>query len=390
MRILFVTTCYPDEKRPQYCIFLEQQAKALVGLSNCVDVLFIKEGGVVAEEYFYNGIKVYKYPVSVPKKYETLVLSTLSKTETRGIEQIISDNYDIVSFHFGGKKITRSIIDICKKVKIPFVLHFHGLNVWYEETEKNKLLYNWYRFQNRIIYKKVNAVVGVSNKVVERFKEKIKTVPIYTVYNGVDISRFLFRERTRINMPLKILCVANLISLKGQDYLIQAVSKLKKSGIDCSVKFIGDGIKEQEYKRLVNKLSLSDSVEFTGVLDYQAVAENMNTADIFVMPSYYEALGCVYLEAMACGMITVGVSSQGIDEIIKPNKNGFLISPKDVNSIVDIIRKISGLSPDELSRISKAAKSTAERFTWENSAVELNEVFKKTVARFREEKNERV
>ncbi|MBO4468722.1 MAG: glycosyltransferase family 4 protein [Clostridia bacterium] len=387
MKILFITTCYPDEDNPQYCVFLEQQAKALFGFSNRVDVLFINEGGTEKKEHIRNGIKVFDYPIVKPKKFEIVIPTSLSKNDFDNVEKIICDNYDIVSIHFAGNKIKRSIVKICKKHNIPFVIHFHGLNVWYEEKEKHKLIYAWYRLQYKMIYKKADAVVGVSSKVCDAFSSKIKTVPAYTVYNGVDVDRFAHKNRNDLRFPLRILCVANLIDLKGQDYLIRAISKTASRGIDCELTLVGKGPNEEKLKELAKAEGIEDRIFFNGVLPYEALPEVMSDNDIFIMPSYYEALGCVYLEAMSSGMITVGVRKQGIDEIIKDGENGYLVSPKSVVSVAAAINTIFNLTGDELSAISDAARKTAEEYTWENSAKALNEVYKKTISAFREDKH---
>ena len=112
----------------------------------------------------------------------------------------------------------------------------------------------------------------------------------------------------------------------------------------------------------------------------------MSENDIFIMPSYYEALGCVYLEAMASGMITVGVKGQGIDEIIKDGKNGFLLAPESIESITMTVRKIYGMTADEISGVSDLARITAGNYSWDDSAKALSEVYKKTVFSYSEEK----
>ena len=56
------------------------------------------------------------------------------------------------------------------------------------------------------------------------------------------------------------------------------------------------------------------------------VADAMRACSVFVLPSRYEGLGCVYLEAMACGKPVMACRGQGIEEIIEHGKNGWLIS----------------------------------------------------------------
>lgn len=376
MKILFITTCYPSKELPQYCVFLEQQAQALTKGGVKTDVLLLCEGEGVFEKITYNGIEITKICVLKNSKKDVLLPTKLSKMDAQKIEKAIGEKYDAVSVHFGGLKILRSIIKICKKKKLKLVAHFHGLNVWYEFYEKRKWLYNYFRLQKKFLYPKVDAVVGVSEKVTARFSEKIKNVPAYTVYNGVNLDLFKFKEREFDSEKLKVLTVANLIELKGHDYLIKAVAKAKEQGLNIELTIAGRGPLEEKLKMLANDLGISDCVNFTGYIEYEKIADLMQENDIFVMPSYYEALGCVYLEAMSSGMITVGVNGQGIDEIIEDGVNGFLVNPKNIDDIVWVFEKIHGEDTEKLKNISISASKTAQKFSWKESADSLSRVYK--------------
>lgn len=378
MKVLFITTCYPSKDLPQYCVFLEQQAQALTKSGFITDVLLLCEDKTnFFEEEIYNGIHIIRLGFSAGKKTDILLPTCLSKSDAQKIEQVIRSDYDAVSLHFGGLKILRSLTAICKKKDIPLILHFHGLNVWYEFYEKRKWLYNYFRLQKKHLYSKIDAMVGVSNKVVSRFTDKIKKVPAYTVYNGVNLDLFKFTDREFSKTePLKILIVANLIKLKGHDYLITAVSKAVEKGIDIKLTIAGRGPLLDDLKDLAMNLGISECVRFTGYIEYEKIADLMQENDVFIMPSYYEALGCVYLEAMSSGMITVGVFGQGIDEIIDDGKNGFLVEPKNVDAIVEVMEKLNNKNSKELESISKAAVDTAQKYSWKNSASALLEVYK--------------
>ena len=380
MKILFVTTCYPSKELPQYCVFLEQQAQALKNMGHRVDVLIpveSAEGDHNVEKEMYHGIEITKCRICPGKKKDILFPTKLNTEDHRQLAALIAGkHYDAISLHFGGLRIVRSVLEICKKNRIKYVHHFHGLNVWYEFQEAHKYLEKYFRLQKYLVYRSVDAVVGVSDKVCQQFSARIKNVPHYTVYNGVDTERFLSRDRKFFeDGKIRILCVANLIKLKGQNYLIDAVSGLKEKGLNVELILAGRGPDEEKLKEQVNKLNLHDYVKFVGYVHYDQIANLMNACDLFVMPSYYEALGCVYLEAMASGMITVGVWNQGIDEIIVDGKNGFLVQEKSVNDLEQVLLKIIDLNHNELKQISCAAIKDMEQYTWKESAAELNNVY---------------
>lgn len=380
MKILFVTTCYPSQELPQYCVFLEQQAQALKNMGHTVDVLIPVESAVcdhsVGREE-YHGIETTRCQICTGKKTDIIFPTKLNTADHQQLTALIAGkSYDVVSFHFGGLRIARSVLEICKKNNCKYIHHFHGLNVWYEFQEAHKYLEKYFRIQKYLVYRSFDAMVGVSNKVCQQFSARIKKVPHYTVYNGVDTERFLSCDRNFFeNGKIRILCVANLIKLKGQDYLIDAVSGLKKKGLNVELILAGRGPDEEKLMEQANRLNLHDCVQFVGYVHYDQIAELMNACDLFVMPSYYEALGCVYLEAMSAGMITVGVWNQGIDEIIVDGKNGFLVQEKSVADLERVLQKIIGLNHNELKQISCAAMKDMEKYTWKKSAAELSKVY---------------
>jgi glycosyltransferase involved in cell wall biosynthesis len=87
------------------------------------------------------------------------------------------------------------------------------------------------------------------------------------------------------------------------------------------------------------------------------VAEAMRQCTIFVLPSRYEGLGCVYLEAMASGKVAIGCYGQGIDEIIRHGENGWLIL---VDGVTELVEGLKTLVADNnlRSRIGETARKT--------------------------------
>ena len=113
-----------------------------------------------------------------------------------------------------------------------------------------------------------------------------------------------------------------------------------------------------------------------GYLSYDNVLSLLQNSDIFVLPSYYEALGCVYLEAMSCGVPVIGCINNGIDEIIQNGVDGFLIEGKNVEGIVESIKKmIREKRYKEMGIL--ARQHVEENYSWMNSASRLIMIYKK-------------
>ena len=207
------------------------------------------------------------------------------------------------------------------------------------------------------------------------FTDRIKEVPTFTVYNGVDVDRFYAEKYTgSIDIEkVEILCVGNLIPIKGQMYLIEAIEQLNLKGVETKLIFAGGGPDENKLRKECHTRRIDAT--FLGYLQYDEICELMIEKSLFVLPSFFEALGCVYLEAMAAGMITVGVREQGIEEIIVDGVNGFLVEPRSVDSLVEVLLGITKMNNEQLCRISENARKTSLNYTWDKSAERLINVY---------------
>jgi glycosyltransferase involved in cell wall biosynthesis len=131
---------------------------------------------------------------------------------------------------------------------------------------------------------------------------------------------------------------------------------------------------------LANELQVSDRVRFMGRQSRAQVADALRRCTIFVLPSRYEALGCVYLEAMSTGKPAIGCRNQGIAEVIHHGWNGVLVGPDNQE---ELTQAISTLLRDEPGRrkMSIAARNTIlERFTLAYQAENLARVYRECVA----------
>ena len=109
-------------------------------------------------------------------------------------------------------------------------------------------------------------------------------------------------------------------------------------------------------------------VSFHGWQLRDKAQEIVRNSECFIMVSDHEAFGLVYLEAMAKGCITIGTLGQGADGIIENGINGFLCPPKDLDSLISVIKKIRNMSANELNKMSENAIQTAANLTDEKVA----------------------
>jgi glycosyltransferase involved in cell wall biosynthesis len=181
-----------------------------------------------------------------------------------------------------------------------------------------------------------------------------------------------------------VLSVGNLIPIKGHDLLVRAFAaiqdRLPESTAALSLEIIGDGPERAHLDQLAQELGIGTKVHFRGRRSRREVADAMRRATIFALPSSYEGLGCVYLEAMSAGKSVIACQGQGIEEVIRPAVNGCLIAPDDLQGLTDTLATL--LQQAELRRkIGEAARRTILKgFTLEQQAERLVTLYRECLA----------
>lgn len=216
-----------------------------------------------------------------------------------------------------------------------------------------------------------DAVIAVSSILAERIRACGVRPPVSTVYNGFHAEYTASAEKRRKSL----LQVGNLVPSKHNDDTLHAVARLRKRYPDISLTVVGDGAERGRLEALTRELGLMDCVTFLGRLPNQETLLEMAKAEIFVMPSYPEGFGIVYLEAMASGCVTIGTRGEGIDGFIRDGENGFLVPPDDVDAIVQTIDRCFQ-SPVLEESIAAVGRRDAKRQTWAHNAEQYIQLFK--------------
>lgn len=96
------------------------------------------------------------------------------------------------------------------------------------------------------------------------------------------------------------------------DKTLEAFARLADKYEDATLTIVGIGEMEAQLKARIAELRLQESVTLTGGLPHEEVLRRMAQSDLFVLPSWGEGYGIVYIEAMAAGCIAVGAENEGI------------------------------------------------------------------------------
>jgi hypothetical protein len=167
--------------------------------------------------------------------------------------------------------------------------------------------------------------------------------------------------RQQLGLPASakiILTVARLTEQKGHRYLLEAIPTLLQQEPDVFFLWVGEGPLEAELRRQIQEQGLDQHVYLAG--QRRDVPQLMAASDLFVLPSLFEGLPIVVLEAMAIGVPIVGTRICGTREAITDGVTGRLVEAKDAQALTGAI--VAALQqPQVTARWSKAARLRFER-----------------------------
>ncbi len=206
-----------------------------------------------------------------------------------------------------------------------------------------------YHLINWILSHTNDRVVAVSEAVKEsiiRF-DRIPPEKIQVIYNGIDLVKFQgFFEGGEVRKKFGVQpedyligVIARLEEQKGHIYLFRALPQIIQEFSRVKVLIVGDGSLRAFLEERVRGMGLSSIVLFAGT--QKPIPPILKALDLFVLPSLWEGFGIAILEAMAMGVPIIATAVGGVSEVITSGKDGLLIPPGDVPSLVSALRILS-------------------------------------------------
>jgi glycosyltransferase involved in cell wall biosynthesis len=129
----------------------------------------------------------------------------------------------------------------------------------------------------------------------------------------------------------RVLCVGRLFPEKGQSVLLHAFARLVERGVDAELELVGYGPSEDRLKTLAKELGLTDRVTFAG--HYRA-------ANLLCLPSFYEGIPVVLMEAMASRRPVIATAVAGVRELVRDGETGLLVSPGRADELADALERL--------------------------------------------------
>ena len=250
------------------------------------------------------------------------------------------------------------------RLDVPLVVTTHGGDTFTPFAE-GKLL------QLKNYADHADQLVCVSTLLKRRMEDCGVIVPMSVILNGFHIKSASSHKK---KLPLSIIQAGYLVARKKADVTIRALALLRKQHPDVTLDIVGSGSELLRFQSLCDELGVTDAVRFCGFLPNDQTLQKMSASKFFVMPSVNEGFGIVYLEAMACGCITIGTEGEGIADLIVSGKNGFLVPADDPESIVQTVEWCLE-HPTEADAIAERGRKDALELTWEKNAKQYLKLF---------------
>lgn len=258
-------------------------------------------------------------------------------------------------------------------MKIPVVVSVHGMDVTYtaKQNALSKAVIRW-------VFRNVDMIIANSSwtrQQIVRYggcPDRVQVVRLGTdAPKSTGCSEGVTHQGTTT-----LLSVGYLEKRKGHAYVLQALRRLIEKGYKLRYIIVGDGSQREALEALAHKLGLDEVVSFEGYKAHSEVWPYFENCDIFVLPSWNEAFGIVYIEALALGKPVIGCEGEGGPEDLKALGDCIeLVKPRDVESLVTTLQRLIE-NPKRRQQMGEIGRRIVkEHFTWERNATDTIRIY---------------
>ena len=373
LRVLTLSTLYPDVGRPSFGGFVERQTQALAGLD---DVTVEVASGVGLppwplslhphyrarrrpESGIRNGVFVHRLPFRTVPRFPAGAGKALAAAWLpflRGFGEPFP--FDVIDAEFFWPDGVAAM-HLSRALGVPFSVKARGSDI-----------HHWggvpaVRAQMVEAAREAGGLLAVSAALKASMVELgMPGDKIAVHYTGVDLERFRPAERAAAKAALGVegpllVSAGALIPLKGQALVIDALKQLP----GVTLILVGDGPERARLEALA--APMGERVRFLGNRPHGELPGLLAAADAMVLPSEREGLANVWVEALACGTPLVITDVGGAREVVRGPEAGRLVA-RDAGAIAGGVRSVL-----EAPAPAEAVRAYAKRFSWERNAREL-------------------
>jgi len=199
------------------------------------------------------------------------------------------------------------------------------------------------------------------------------------IYNGLEVDRFWVETRRKRGQKKILGSMGRLTSQKNYALLFEALAQLKD--LNWEFRLAGEGELRPELEHKIKDLGLTNRVHLLGL--QRDVKSFFSDLDVFILPSLWEGLGIVLLEAGLAGLPVVASRVDGICEVIKEGETGILFNSNDQADLVTKLTKVlNQIDQPETTELGKKLQSDIKsRFDIKIIASEYQALYLKLLAK---------
>jgi teichuronic acid biosynthesis glycosyltransferase TuaC len=374
LRVLTLSTLYPDEARPSFGAFVERQTLALAARAGVAVEVVVPAGlppwplslhphyrarrSLPAEE-IRNGLLVHRPRFRTwPKLAAAGAGRSLAAAVLPVARALPVDVIDAEFFWPDGV----AAMHLAEALSIPFSIKARGSDVhyWGARPQTAAQMLEAARRAGGLLA--VSAALKRDMEAMGMPGDKIRVH-----HTGLDLERFRPLDRAAAKRDLGvagplIVTPGNLVPLKGQRLAIEALARLPEANLLIA----GEGPERRALERLIEARGLGGRARLLGSVAPEAMPALLAAADLMLLPSEREGLANVWVEALACGTPILIADVGGAREVLDRPEAGRLVA-RNPAAIAEAAQEMLASPPDPA-----GVRRSAERFSWERNAAELH------------------
>jgi glycosyltransferase involved in cell wall biosynthesis len=233
------------------------------------------------------------------------------------------------------------------------ILHAHGgqVQLWLTTAPR--------RAMARAALASVDTVVAVSEAGRVALASAVGD-RVVRVDNGVDLNAHAVRPIARAGAPLRVLYAGLLTPRKGVLDLFQASEMLRSWGVDHELCLVGGTPDEgADAETAIRAAAAAHGIELLGSVTPEEMPAMYAHADVFCLPSWWEAMPLSLLEAMASGLPVVVTAVGDVPRVVEDGTSGLLVPPRHPASLAAALACVL-LDRELRQRLGQAARARVE------------------------------
>jgi len=306
--------------------------------------------------YIYKNLDRTKFNVYITGTDQSKYFEKHSPIEQEVIDVFVKGKYDLGRMLSFRKLVRRKKIDIInvhgcsagffvrtacagmKNVKVVWTTH-GNIDLIYRKGSFQQ----WISTKLEDILNKsklfTDCIVTVCEETGERLRKRgVRKIPITNIYNGIDTLYFSDMQKSYERKDaLRLGFFSRLSRQKDIPLLLETMNKFKKNNVNVSLIIAGDGDEKKDVLEYIQQNDLGGNVKYIGFQN--DVKKLFREIDVLVLPTHFECLPMILLEAMCTGTPVIASDVGGISEIVHDNFNGIVVEPENLDSFYSAILK---------------------------------------------------